>query len=57
VFYLLRQQDVRGCAFVQGLHQSIAVLEHGALVDGAFVCHLAFVDGRGLTEQHGTGNT
>jgi hypothetical protein len=56
VFFLLRQQNVRGCAFMQGLHQSIAVFEHGALVDGAFVRHFAFVDGRWFTEQHSTGN-
>ena len=40
-----------------GLHQGIAVFEHRALVDRAFVRHFTFVDGRGFTQQNGTCNT
>ncbi len=36
---------------VQGLHQRVAVFQHSALVDRAFVGHLAFVDGGWLSEQ------
>jgi hypothetical protein len=35
-------------AVVQRLHQIVAVLEHGALVDGALVGDFALVDGRRL---------
>jgi hypothetical protein len=36
---------------VEGLHQRVAVLQHGALVDGALVGDFALVDGGRLVQQ------